>query len=203
MFVKICGITRLQDALCAVEHGADAIGFIFAESKRKVSISTVQEIIQQLPKDFLTIGVFRDQPAHEVTEIVGQANLRGVQLHGQESIQEVAEVATKLDFVVKSVIAGSDEAKMADQFATDMILVDSETPGSGTSYDLNLLHELPVNVRLILSGGLTVDNVSMSIKAVSPWGVDVSSGVESAPGIKDHAKIRDFISNARSSIIRA
>ncbi len=202
MFVKICGITRLQDALCAVEHGADAIGFIFAESKRKVSISTVQEIIQQLPKDFLTIGVFRDQPAHEVTEIVGQANLRGVQLHGQESIQEVAEVATKLDFVVKSVVAGSAEAKMADQFATDMILVDSETPGSGTSYDLNLLRELPANVRLILSGGLTVDNVSMSIRAVSPWGVDVSSGVESAPGIKDHAKIRDFISSARSSIIR-
>jgi len=202
MFVKICGITRLQDALCAVDHGADAIGFIFAESKRKVSISTVQEIIQQLPKDFLTIGVFRDQPAHEVTEIVGQANLRGVQLHGQESIQEVAEVATKLDFVVKSVVAGSAEAKMADQFATDMILVDSATPGSGTSYDLNLLHELPVNVRLILSGGLTVDNVSMSIRAVSPWGVDVSSGVESAPGIKDHAKIRDFISSARSSIIR-
>lgn len=202
MFVKICGITRLQDALCAVEHGADAIGFIFAESKRKVSISTVQEIIQQLPKDFLTIGIFRDQPAHEVTEMVGQANLRGVQLHGQESIQEVAEVATKLDFVVKSVVAGSAEAKMADQFATDMILVDSATPGSGTSYDLNLLHELPVNVRLILSGGLTVDNVSMSIRAVSPWGVDVSSGVESAPGIKDHAKIRDFISSARSSIIR-
>ena len=198
MFVKICGITRLQDALCAVEHGADAIGFIFAESKRKVSISTVQEIIQQLPKDFLTIGVFRDQPAHEVTEIVGQANLRGVQLHGQESIQEVAEVATKLDFVVKSVVAGSAEAKMADQFATDMILVDSATPGSGTSYDLNLLRELPANVRLILSGGLTVDNVSMSIRAVSPWGVDVSSGVESAPGMKDQAKIRDFISNARS-----
>jgi len=202
MFVKICGITRLQDALCAVDHGADAIGFIFAESKRKVSISTVQEIIQQLPKDFLTIGVFRDQPAHEVTEIVGQANLRGVQLHGQESIQEVAEVATKLDFVVKSVVAGSAEAKMADQFATDMILVDSATPGSGTSYDLNLLHELPANVRLILSGGLTVDNVSMSIRTVFPWGVDVSSGVESAPGVKDHAKIRDFISSARSSIIR-
>jgi len=203
MFVKICGITRLQDALCAVDHGADAIGFIFAESKRKVSISTVQEIIQQLPKDFLTIGVFRDRPAHEVIEIVGQANLRGVQLHGQESIQEVAEVASKLDFVVKSVVAGSAEAKMADQFATEMILVDSATPGSGTSYDLNLLRELPANVRLILSGGLTVDNVSMSIRTVFPWGVDVSSGVESAPGVKDHAKIRDFISNARSSIIRA
>jgi phosphoribosylanthranilate isomerase len=83
-----------------------------------------------------------------------------------------------------------------------MILVDSASPGSGTSYDLNLLRELPANVRLILSGGLTVDNVSMSIRAVSPWGVDVSSGVESAPGIKDHAKIRDFISSARSSIIR-
>ena len=198
MFVKICGITRLQDALCAVEHGADAIGFIFAESKRKVSISIVSEIVEQLPKNFLTIGVFRDQNPQQIIETIHEAGLVGAQLHGQESVQEVAEVASVIKFIVKSVVAGSVDAKNADQFATEMIMVDSANPGSGTNYDLNLLRELPPSVRLILSGGLTVSNVVSSIRTASPWGVDVSSGVESTPGIKDYSKIRDFIANARA-----
>ena len=198
MFVKICGITRLQDALCAVEHGADAIGFIFAESKRKVSVSIVSEIVEQLPKNFLTIGVFRDQNPQQIIETIHEAGLVGAQLHGQESVQEVAEVASVIKFIVKSVVAGSVDAKNADQFATEMIMVDSANPGSGTNYDLNLLRELPPSVRLILSGGLTVSNVAPSIKTASPWGVDVSSGVESTPGIKDYSKIRDFIANARA-----
>ena len=198
MFVKICGITRLQDALCAVEHGADAIGFIFAESKRKVSVSIVSEIVEQLPKNFLTIGVFRDQNPQQIIETIHEAGLVGAQLHGQESVQEVAEVASAINFVVKSVVAGSVDARNADQFATEMIMVDSANPGSGTNYDLTLLRELPPNVRLILSGGLTVSNVAPSIRTASPWGVDVSSGVESTPGIKDYSKIRDFIANARA-----
>ncbi len=198
MFVKICGITRLQDALCAVEHGADAIGFIFAESKRKVSVSIVSEIVEQLPKNFLTIGVFRDQNPQQIIETIREAGLVGAQLHGQESVQEVAEVASVIKFIVKSVVAGSVDAKNADQFATEMIMVDSANPGSGTNYDLNLLCELPPSVRLILSGGLTVSNVAPSIRTASPWGVDVSSGVESTPGIKDYSKIRDFIANARA-----
>ena len=198
MFVKICGITRLQDALCAVEHGADAIGFIFAESKRKVSVSIVSEIVEQLPKNFLTIGVFRDQNPQQIIETIHEAGLVGAQLHGQESVQEVAEVASVIKFIVKSVVAGSVDAKNADQFATEMIMVDSANPGSGTNYDLNLLRELPPSVRLILSGGLTVSNVVSSIRTASPWGVDVSSGVESTPGIKDYSKIRDFIANARA-----
>ena len=198
MFVKICGITRLQDALCAVENGADAIGFIFAESKRKVSISTVSQIVEQLPKNFLTIGVFRDQNPQQIIETIREAGLVGAQLHGQESVQEVAEVASVIKFVVKSVVAGSVDAKNADQFATEMIMVDSANPGSGTNYDLTLLRELPPSVRLILSGGLTVANVAPSIRTASPWGVDVSSGVESTAGIKDYSKIRDFIANARA-----
>lgn len=198
MFVKICGITRLQDALCAVENGADAIGFIFAESKRKVSISTVSQIVEQLPKNFLTIGVFRDQNPQQIIETIREAGLVGAQLHGQESVQEVAEVASVIKFVVKSVVAGSVDAKNADQFATEMIMVDSANPGSGTNYDLTLLRELPPSVRLILSGGLTVANVAPSIRTATPWGVDVSSGVESTAGIKDYSKIRDFIANARA-----
>ena len=199
MFVKICGITNAQDALDAIELGADALGFLFAESPRKISASTASEIVKQLPANFLTIGVFRDQEAREVIDTVGEVGLLGAQMHGRESVAEVAEVSQHVEWVAKSVIAGSQEALKADEFGTSMILVDSANPGTGTSYDLNLLQQIPKALRLILSGGLTVTNVGESIKVVSPWGVDVSSGVETSPGVKDRTKMRDFITNARSN----
>lgn len=200
MFVKICGITNTQDALDAIELGADALGFLFAESPRKISASTASEIVKQLPANFLTIGVFRDQEAREVIDTVGEVGLLGAQMHGRESVAEVAEVSQHVEWVAKSVIAGSQEALKADEFGTSMILVDSAHPGTGTSYDLNLLQQIPKALRLILSGGLTVMNVGESIKVVSPWGVDVSSGVETSPGVKDRTKMRDFITNARSNL---
>ncbi len=199
MFVKICGITNAQDALDAIELGADALGFLFAESPRKISASTASEIVKQLPANFLTIGVFRDQEAREVIDTVGEVGLLGAQMHGRESVAEVAEVSQHVEWVAKSVIAGSQEALKADEFGTSLILVDSANPGTGTSYDLNLLQQIPKALRLILSGGLTVTNVGESIKVVSPWGVDVSSGVETSPGVKDRTKMRDFITNARSN----
>ncbi len=199
MFVKICGITNAQDALDAIELGADALGFLFAESPRKISASTASEIVKQLPANFLTIGVFRDQEAREVIDTVGEVGLLGAQMHGRESVAEVAEVIQHVEWVAKSVIAGSQEALKADEFGTSLILVDSANPGTGTSYDLNLLQQIPRALRLILSGGLTVTNVGESIKVVSPWGVDVSSGVETSPGVKDRTKMRDFITNARSN----
>ncbi len=200
MFVKICGITNFKDALDAVELGADAVGFLFTESPRKISVSKASEIVKQLPANFLTIGVFRDQEAREVIDTVREVGLLGAQMHGRESVAEVAEVIEHVQWVAKSVIAGSQEALKADEFGTLMILVDSAHPGTGTSYDLNLLQQIPKALRLILSGGLTVTNVGESIKVVSPWGVDVSSGVETSPGVKDRTKMRDFIKNARSNL---
>ena len=200
MFVKICGITNFKDALDAVELGADAVGFLFTESPRKISVSKASEIVKQLPANFLTIGVFRDQEAREVIDTVREVGLLGAQMHGRESVAEVAEVIEHVRWVAKSVIAGSQEALKADEFGTSLILVDSANPGTGTSYDLNLLQQIPKALRLILSGGLTVTNVGESIKVVSPWGVDVSSGVETSPGVKDRTKMRDFIKNARSNL---
>lgn len=200
MFVKICGITNVKDALDAIELGADAVGFLFTESPRKISVSKASEIVKQLPANFLTIGVFRDQVAREVIDTVREVGLLGAQMHGRESVAEVAEVIQHVEWVAKSVIAGSQEALKADEFGTSMILVDSAHPGTGTSYDLNLLQQIPKALRLILSGGLTVTNVGESIKVVSPWGVDVSSGVETSPGVKDRTKMRDFIKNARSNL---
>ena len=200
MFIKICGITNIKDALDAVACGADALGFLFAESPRKISVVAVREIVEQLPANVLTIGVFRDQDARHVVETVSEACLIGAQLHGHESSALVAEVVAKVQWVAKSVIAGSAEASSSDNYGTKMILVDSASPGTGTGYDLTLLKQLPKNINVILSGGLTVINVAESIKAVSPWGVDVSSGVEISPGVKDIAKMRDFITNARATI---
>ena len=200
MFVKICGITNVKDALDAIELGADAVGFLFTESPRKISVSKASEIVKQLPANFLTIGVFRDQEAREVIDTVREVGLLGAQMHGRESVAEVAEVIEHVRWVAKSVIAGSQEALKADEFGTSLILVDSANPGTGTSYDLNLLQQIPKALRLILSGGLTVTNVGESIKVVSPWGVDVSSGVETSPGVKDRTKMRDFIKNARSNL---
>ena len=199
MFVKICGITNTQDALDAVACGADALGFLFTESPRKISTNTALEIVKQLPANILTIGVFRDQDSHEVINTVRKVGLVGAQLHGHESVTQVAEVMSEVVWVAKSVIAGSHEARTADDFGTPMILVDSANPGTGTSYNLDLLQQIPKSIRLILSGGLTVMNVAESIRAVSPWGVDVSSGVEASPGIKDRNKMREFITNARET----
>ena len=198
MFVKICGVTNTQDALHAVELGADALGFVFAESVRKISVEAVREIVKQLPTSILTIGVFRDQDSSEVINTVRKAGLVGAQLHGHESVTQVAEVMSEVAWVAKSVIAGSHEARTAEIFGTPMILVDSANPGTGTSYDLDLLQQIPTSIRLIVSGGLTAMNVAKAIRAVSPWGVDVSSGVEASPGIKDRTKMQDFITNARS-----
>jgi len=198
MFIKICGITNAQDALDAVECGADALGFVFAESSRKVSVETVREIVKQLPADVLTIGVFRDHITRQVVDTVREACLVGAQLHGHESAQQIAEVKAEVNWVAKSVVAGSAEAFSANNYGTDLILVDSANPGTGTGYDLSLLEQLPKTINVILSGGLTVLNVAESIKAVSPWGVDVSSGVEISPGMKDRLKIREFITNARA-----
>ena len=198
MFIKICGITNAQDALDAVESGADALGFVFAESPRKVSVETVREIVNQLPADVLTIGVFRDHVTRQVVDTVREACLVGAQLHGHESAQQIAEVKAEVKWVAKSVVAGSAEASSANNYGTELILVDSANPGTGTGYDLSLLEQLPKTINVILSGGLTVLNVAESIKAVSPWGVDVSSGVEISPGMKDRLKIREFITNARA-----
>ena len=198
MFIKVCGITNTQDALDAVALGADALGFLLAESPRKISAKSVREIVKQLPANILTIGVFRDQDSRYVIDTVRESGLIGAQLHGQESSAQVAEVMAEVNWVAKSVIAGSAEASSSDNYGTKMILVDSANPGTGTGYDLTLIKQLPKTVNVILSGGLTVINVADSIRAVSPWGVDVSSGVEISPGIKDKSKMRDFITNARA-----
>jgi phosphoribosylanthranilate isomerase len=201
VFVKICGITNEQDALLAVALGADALGFVFAPSPRQISPALAREIVKRLPAETVTVGVFRNETPSRIVEIVNEARLQGAQLHGYETAAMTAEVATNVRFVIKAVVAGSQDATNAKDYAADAILVDGLHPGSGTAYDWELLQDIPTDIRMMLSGGLTPENVAAGILQVRPWGVDVSSGVEKSPGQKDAVKMRHFITNARDAVL--
>lgn len=199
MFVKICGITSEEDALLSVALGADAIGFVFAPSPRQVAVQKVYDITRRLPPETLTVGVFRDEHPSRIVEIVDKSGVKAAQLHGHESPEQVAEVMRSVRTVIKAVSAGTNDAARANQFHTDLILVDAPAPGSGKVFDWSLLGDVPVGPRIILAGGLTPENVADGIRAARPWGVDVSSGVERAPGLKDPVKLRRFIAAVREN----
>jgi len=197
MFVKICGITNEEDALLSVAMGATALGFVFAPSKRQITPGRAADIAKRLPPGVLTVGVFRNHDMKSVARIMRETGLRGAQLHGRESAHEVDHLTAELGWVMKAVVAGSDDAKKCDRYRTDLILVDSAVPGSGESYDWSLISELPKGVRYVVSGGLTPENVEQAITMTNPYGVDVSTGVERDPGRKDATKVRRFVQNAQ------
>ena len=199
MFVKICGITNEDDALLAVAMGADAVGFLFAPSTRQIAPQKVYDITRRLPPEILTVGVFRNEHPKLVIDTVQRAGVRAAQLHGHETFDDVAEVAAAVRWVIKAVVAGSDDARRADQYATDMILVDAPAPGSGKVFDWGLVDDVPEGPRIILAGGLTPENVGGAVRRVRPWGVDVSTGVEKEPGKKDALKLKAFMANARAA----
>ncbi len=199
MFVKICGITNEDDALFAVAMGADAVGFVFAPSPRQIAPQQAYDITRRLPPEILTVGVFRDELPGRVIELAHKAGVKAVQLHGRETPEQAAEVAGSIRWVIKAFAATSPDLPKADRYGTDLVLVDAPSPGSGKVFDWGLASEVPDSVRLILAGGLDPDNVADAIAAVEPWGVDVSSGVEVAPGRKDPSLVRRFIANARAA----
>jgi phosphoribosylanthranilate isomerase len=199
VFVKICGITNEDDALLAVALGADALGFIFAPSRRQVNAETVRDILKRVPREVLTVGVFRnDTPAH-VVDVAARTGLHAVQLHGAEPRSEVQWVRERVRFVIQAFAAGDPALGAAANSPADVILVDSPDPGSGRVFDWRLAEGAPSGVRILLAGGLTPHNVGDAIKLVRPWGVDVASGVEVAPGRKDPRKLRLFIEAAREA----
>jgi phosphoribosylanthranilate isomerase len=199
MFVKICGITNEDDALFAVAMGADAVGFVFAPSPRQIAPQQAFDITRRLPPEVLTVGVFRDELPGRVIEIANKSGVKAVQLHGRETPEQVAEVAGSIRWVIKAFASTSPHLSRADRYGTEFVLVDAPSPGSGKVFDWGLASEVPDSLRLILAGGLDPDNVADAIGAVEPWGVDVSSGVEAAPGRKDPTKVRRFIANARAA----
>ncbi len=198
MFVKICGITSEEDALLAVAMGADAVGFVFAPSSRQIAVGRARDIAKRLPPEVLTVGVFRDELPQRVVDAVSGAGLRAAQLHGG-SVDDAVRVRARVPVLIKAFAAGSARLDRAGEYGADVVMVDGPEPGSGEVFDWTLLDGAQRGHRLLLAGGLTPDNVAVAIDKVKPWGVDVSTGVESAPGRKDPAKVRAFVQNARAA----
>ena len=198
VFVKICGITNESDALLSVALGADALGFIFAPSKRQVNERIVSDIIHQLPGSVLTFGVFVNERPEEVAKLVNKIGLSGAQLHGNEGPTATNFVSDRVRYVIKSFPAGHSQLRNLDAYRIWATLVDSSNPGSGSVFDWSLVEGMSPERRMLLAGGLNAENVAVGIERVRPYGVDVASGVEASPGKKDPAKLRAFIRNAKA-----
>ena len=203
VFVKICGITSEEDGLLAVAMDADALGFNFVSgSPRQIAPAVARDIAKRLPADALTIGIFRDEAPERVVQIVTQAGLRGAQLHGRESVEATREVASRVPLVIKAFSAHDPALARADEYGVEVVLVDGAHPGSGETWDWDLVSAVPAGLKVLLAGGLTPDNVGEAVEAVRPWGVDAASGVERAGasgGRKDPRKVRLFVANARAA----
>ncbi len=200
-WVKICGITNEEDALLAIAMGADAIGFIFAQgSKRQVQPPQVADIVKRLPPEVLTIGVFRNDLPERVIRVVERCGLAGAQLHGLETVEQTAEVAARVSFVVKAFSSDDASLPQAGRYPVNSLLIDAPVPGSGETFDWNDTAKLPPGQRWILAGGLHPGNVAEAIRATHPWGVDVASGVEDMPGRKDARLVREFIKAAKRAV---
>ncbi len=198
--VKICGITNLQDALVAVEAGADMLGFVFAPSPRMVSPEQVKEIISGLSFPVTKVGVFVDNDLEFVRKTMSECSLDSLQFHGTES----PEYCTSFPSGVIKAFRVRDESilDMLPLYQVDAFLLDSYDPekagGTGRTFNWSIARDARKYGNIILSGGLTPENVAQAITQVEPHAVDVSSGVEVTPGKKDPGKIMAFIQAVRS-----
>jgi phosphoribosylanthranilate isomerase len=199
VFVKVCGITNEEDALLAVAMGADALGFVFAPSTRQISPQRAADIVKRLPAEIVTVGVFSGETRQRVVDIAHTARLRAVQIHGRMSSADTHWIRQRVRLLIMAFSAGDPRLDDSDDYAADAFHIDSATPGSGEVFDWSLAEGAPPNRRLILAGGLTPDNVGDAVRVVRPWGVDVSTGVESSPGRKDARKIRAFVEAAKAA----
>jgi phosphoribosylanthranilate isomerase len=221
MWVKICGTTSLQDAQLAAESGADAIGFVFAPSPRRVTSSQLAELPLELLGDARRIGVFVSQPFEEIAYNVRAAQLTGAQLHGELDFSLIEQLRGEFgdDLLIIQTLhwpaegltsetqqrLRSDLGAIAEHGGADAVLLDTKTAqasgGTGMSWDWQsareVLSPMAGKLRLIVAGGLHAGNVAEAIRTLHPWGVDVASGVEAAPGKKDPDRVRAFIREAR------
>jgi phosphoribosylanthranilate isomerase len=201
--VKICGITNAADALAAVDAGADLLGFNFyAKSPRRIAEDEAAKIRPRLPREVDAVGIFVNAPTADVAAMCKSLKLDAAQLHGDETAETVAELAgsvpvvkafrVDLDFDLKTL----KDYSRAFAFLFDAV-VSGQYGGTGHSTDWDAARKAAVKHRIILAGGLKVENVAAAVRIVRPYGIDVASGVESKPGKKDHGRLREFIQEVR------
>lgn len=199
--VKICGITRPEDAQLAEAAGADAVGLIFApHSRRRLSVERAQAISDVLGPLIARIGVFADQPLSEVEAIAEALRLSALQLHGAESAEYARALQRRYPVIKAFRFTPELTTQQLADYPADAILLDSPAPGSGQRFNWQAAQSLAGYPRLIVAGGLTPENVGQAIDALSPYGVDVASGVEAAPGIKDASRVVAFVRAAKGRL---
>jgi phosphoribosylanthranilate isomerase len=214
LWVKICANTSLEDAMLAVDAGADAVGFVFASSPRRVTVEQAAAIVPRLPDSIEKIGVFVDASTDEIAAAVRACGLTGVQLHSDAGADVPAMLRAEFGRglrILRVVHFGPDAVEQVAAYAAganvDAVLVDSRTAnavgGTGTAFDWDAAQRTVFSgesaVKLVAAGGLNAKKAAEAIGALRPWGVDVASGVEAAPGKKDAAKVREFVNNARGA----
>lgn len=214
-WIKICGTTNLVDALAAVEAGADAVGFLFAESPRRVEPEVARDIVEELPEPPEKIGVFVNESAEYVLQVAREVGLTGVQLHGDESpdyVKTLLSLTHEPLKIIKTIPAEVGKFSGLGEFGggedlVDAIMVDSGTRkmrgGTGKPFDWLLLSDFILGLQqtmpVVIAGGLNPENVSAAVCLFRPYGVDVVTGVEREHGHKDPARLRRFIASVRSA----
>jgi len=212
-WIKICGTTNLEDALAAAEAGADALGFIFAESPRRIAPERAREIVAKLPAKIEKVGVFVNPSLEYVREVAMQTGITRIQLQGDEDEAFVRAVGESLPLLrFTKTIQANEHLRESLQALNgsslmDSILLDSgsaaQRGGTGKVFDWqaakDAIAQSSLKLRLIIAGGLNPENVGAAFKLFRPWGVDVVSGVESRPGKKDAGKIKNFVSAVRAA----
>ena len=199
---KVCGITNPEDGLFAAKSGADAIGLVFAESPRKVSVEEAREIATMLPDSVLKVGVFVNEEPEEVLSVAREVGLDYVQLHGDETPETVTFLREGGVKVMKA-LRVRDEGSLAalERYGADLIMLDAWSEkvrgGTGERFDWALAKSLKGRDNIVVSGGLGPDNVREAISFFEPYGVDASSSLEEAPGKKNEERVRRFVSAAK------
>ncbi len=200
--VKVCGIKEIEDARVAADAGADAIGLVFAESPRKVSVERAREIAAALPEGVLKVGVFVDAEPKEVLSISREVGLDYAQLHGDEEPETVAAIRDGGVGVIKA-LRVRDTASLREmvRYDTNFFLLDAFSEkvrgGTGTRFDWELAKAVRGYANILVSGGLTPENVREAIEFFEPYGVDASSSLEEKPGKKNDERVRRFVSAAK------
>ncbi len=196
-FIKICGVTNYEDAQFALDAGANAIGFIFAESRRRVSVEAARDILRRLPRIGNYVGVFMNQSPDFIDDLVKQVPITHIQLHGNENVADFSQMHKPIikRIRVNSNDTARDLAQRIDAIEHAIPLVDPGC-GDGERFDWSLLES--VKSPFLLAGGLAPENIYAALTIAKPMGVDVCTGVEALPGVKDQAKLAAFISIIRS-----
>ena len=200
--VKVCGIKEPEDARVAAEAGADAIGLVFAESPRRVSVERAREIASALPDGVLKVGVFTDEDPQEVLVLAREVGLDYAQLHGDEGPEAVAEIRSGGLGVIKALrVRDAASLREMERYDADLFLLDSHSEktrgGSGTRFDWGLAKAVRGYANILVSGGLSPENVREAIELFEPYGVDASSSLEERPGKKNGERVRRFVRAAK------